>query len=241
MGRPRKSYAWWITRIVLRWLFGLVILGICTLVCWRVFISDIPPSVMDELLPNRPLADAFAVHGEGLSLYTQEEGTMTRGEGNYGYFGVTRCVFIPEAKQIQLVVRYNDSTLEAIQADKKLAEEPPKGQKILDVTLLKMVDLTPDDLTDNNDGSPTLSAVRIQPTGEPVIETTLLYTYCLYTFDNVTAEDAIAVFADIYYLGDVNYEAQAYGTLRVYHTENPKIHLSLSGDEIDALKEYGGK
>lgn len=239
MAKPRKSYALWITGIVLKWLFTLLIFGVCAFVCWRVFISNIPPSQMDELAPNAPLAEAYAAKGEGLTLFTQEEGTMTRGDNNYGYFGVTRCVFIPEAKQIQLVVRYNDSTLTAIKADKGLAEEPPKGEKILDVTLLKMVDLTPEDLTDNKDGSATLGKVRLQPTGEPVIETTLLYTYCLYTFDNVSVEDAIAVFADIYYLGDVSYEAEPYGALRVYHTESPRIPMTLDGDEIDALNEYG--
>ena len=225
---------------VLRLLLVLLILTVVSILCWRIFSSE-KYTLAKGLQPNEALNEAYREHGDDLILrYQNQSPSITRGEKNYGYFSVVDSVFIPEAKQIQLVVRYNDSTLEAIQADKKLAEEPPKGQKILDVTLLKMVDLTPDDLTDNNDGSPTLGAVRIQPTGEPVIETTLLYTYCLYTFDNVTAEDAIAVFADIYYLGDVNYDAQAYGTLRVYHVENPKIPLSLSGDEIDALKEYGG-
>ncbi|MBQ8341242.1 MAG: hypothetical protein IJY22_02555 [Clostridia bacterium] len=240
MAKPRKSYALWITLWVLRGLGVAVVFSVCALVIWRSFISNIPPSAMDELQPNRPLAEAFDTHGEALVTFYQEEGTMTRGEHNYGYFGVTRAVFVPEAGQLQVVVRYNNSTLTAIQNDKGLEQKPPKGEKILDVTLLKVVDLTPEDTSDNLDGSPNLGKVRLQPTGEPLIETTLLYTYCLYTFDGVTLDDGtIAAFADIYYLGDVDYNAEPYGTLRVYHVESTKIYASLDGDEIEALENYG--
>ena len=239
MGKPRKSYALWITGILLRWLFALLIFSIIGFLCWRVFISDIPPATMDELNPNLPLAEAAAAKGEALVLYTQEEGTMTRAENNYGYFGITRCIFIPEAKQIQLVVRYNDSTLTAIQADRNMEQAPPKGVQILDVTLVKRIDLTPEDLTDNTDTSPTVGKERYWPTGEPVIETTTLYTYCLYTFDNVTAEDAIAVFADIYYKDDVDYNADPYGILRIYHTQSEKLYMTITDDELEALQQYG--
>ena len=240
MAKPRKSYTWWVTMQILRFLFVLVIFGVCAFVVWRAFISNIAPSGMEELYPNAPLAGAFELYGEDLVTFRQEEGTMTRGEKNYGYFGVSYCVFVPEAQQVQLVVRYNNSTLEAIARDKGLAEEPPKGECILDVTLLKMIDLTPDDLTDNKDGSETVGRQRIQPTGEPVIDTTLLYTYCHYTFDGVVTEaDTLAVFADIYYEADVDYNAEPYGTLRVYHAQNQKLYKSLGSDEINALKRYG--
>ena len=194
---------------------------------------------MDELHPNAPLSEAFALYGEDLVTFRQEEGTLTRGEKNYGYFGVSYCVFVPDANQVQLVVRYNNSTLEAIAKDKNLDADPPKGERILDVTLLRMVDLTPKDLTDNVDGSETVDRERIAPTGEPVIDTTLLYTYCHYTFDGVvTGGNTLAVFVDIYYEGDVDYNADPYGTLRVYHAQNQKLYQSLSGDEIDALEQY---
>lgn len=240
MAKPRKSYAWWIIGRILRFWLVLLVFGVCAFVVWRAFISDIPPSGMDELHPNAPLAEAYAAHGEGLTAFTQEEGTLTRGEHNYGYFGVSYCVFVPEADQVQLVVRYNNSTLEAIKQDKGLEEEPPKGERILDVTLLKMVDLTPADPTDNTDGSESIGHVRLQPTGEPVIDTTLLYTYCHYTFDGVTLDDGtLAIFADIYYLGDVDYEAEPYGALRIYHVQNERHYEELDGDLIEALEQYG--
>lgn len=240
MAKPRKSYAWWIFKRILRFWIVLLVFAVCGFVVWRAFISDIPPSGMDELHPNARLAEAYAAKGEGLTLFRQEEGTLTRGEHNYGYFGVSYCMFIPEAGQVQLVVRYNNSTLEAIARDKGLAEPLPKGERILDVTLLKMVDLTPDDPTDNVDGSDHIGTVRVQPTGDPVIDTTLLYTYCHYTFDGVTPDDGtLAMFVDIYYLGDVDYSAEPYGALRIYHVESPKIYEELDGDEIDALEGYG--
>ena len=239
MPKPRKRFALWITAHILKILACVLVFAVIFAILWRVFISNIPPKEMKQLQPTAQLAEAYRTHGDDLSLFTQTQPSVTKAENNYGYFGITRCIFIPEAKQIQLVVRYNDSTLTAIQADRNMEQAPPKGVQILDVTLIKRIDLTPEDLTDNTDTSPTVGKERYWPTGEPVIETTTLYTYCLYTFDNVTAEDAIAVFADIYYKDDVDYNADPYGILRIYHTQSEKLYMTITDDELEALQQYG--
>lgn len=239
MAKPRKSYALWITGHILHALFALLIFGICGLLCWRVFISGIVPGDMKRLAPNDGLAAVYAASGEDLALYTQEQTTVTRGENNYGYFGITRCTFIPDAHQVQVVLRYNNSTLKHMVTDFSLAEQPPKGVEIFDVTLLKVVDLTPEDLTDNVDGSETLAEIRVAPSA-PVIDTTALYTYCRYTFDGVDmTEDTLAAFLDIYYEEAVDYAADPYGTLRLYHRDSPDIAQELTSKEIKALENYG--
>ena len=239
MSRPRKSFALWLTGHILHWLFAVLIFGVCGLVCWRVFISSAPPSEMKRLSPNAALAAAFAEQGEELPLYTQEQASVTRGEHNYGYFGITRCTFIPDARQVQVVLRYNNSTLKALQSDFSLAERPPKGEEILDVTLLRVTDTTPDVKEDNTDGSPNLRKDRLHPHA-PIITTTALYTYCLYVFDGVEiADDTVAAFLDIYYEGAVDYNATPCGTLRLYHAESQNLPVELSSREIKALKKYG--
>lgn len=240
MTAPRKSFALWITGHILHMLFALLIFAVCGLLCWRVFISSIPPAQMKRLATNENLAAAYAAHGDDLPLYTQEQATVTRGEKNYGYFGITRCTFIPDAEQVQVVLRYNNSTLKSMQADFSLPQRPPKGVEIFDVTLLKMVDLTPSVTEDNTDGSPNIEKQRIAPTGAPVIDTTALYTYCIYTFDGAAmTDDTIAAFLDVYYEAAVDYSAEPYGTLRLYHTESPNIPEALTRKEIKALKNYG--
>lgn len=239
MAKPRKSYALWITGHLLHFLFALLIFGVCGLMCWRVFISGIVPKEMKRLSPNAALCEAYERAGDELVLYTQDQATVTRSEKDYGYFGVTRFTFIPEASQLQVVLRYNNSTLKHMVEDFSLAECPPRGEEIFDVTLLQIVDLTPDDLTDNTDGSATLGEVRIRA-GAPEIDTTALYTYCRYTFDGVNIEsDTITAFLDIYYEEAVDYEADPYGTLRLYHRDSTNLDEQLTAKEIKALKNFG--
>ena len=86
------------------------------------------------------------------------------------------------------------------------------------------------------DGSQTLKKQRLSPTSR-VIDTTALYTYVLYTFDGIVmTDDTITAYLDVYYQADVDYEKQAYGTLRVYHTQDEKLPVTLSRKEIKALQ-----
>ena len=121
-----------------------------------------------------------------------------------------------------------------------MESQPPRGEIVYDVSLLGIRDLTPEDTTDNKDGSDTLGEVRLAPTSYQ-IETTSLYTFVLYTFDNVTLpEDMIVMYLDVYYGGAIDYESPAYGSIRVYHRDVPWIDLALTKEEIKSLRD-GGK
>lgn len=238
---PGRSYAMMVTGFVLRSLFSLLIIFICLLLGWRVFISNRLPFDFKRIHPNQTLANAYRENGEVLTLFTQGQATTTKAESNYGYFSIPRFVFIEEANQVQVVFRYNNSTLEAVQRDLGLAEEPPRGVEVFDVTLVTVTDLTPEDDSDNVDGSSALQKVRTAPTGEPMIETTLLYTYFLYTFDNVSTDDGVlAVFMDIYYGDTPDYATEALGTLRLYHYQSSRTPVELSGKERRALGAFAG-
>lgn len=238
MSKPRKSYYFWIAGKVL---YGLVALGIFLMVVyllWRIYFSDNIPKELESLAPNAVLTETYAEHGEGMRLQTQEQGTITRSEQNYGYFAVPQFVFIPEANQVQVLFRYNNSTLKATAKDFGLAEQPPRGEIVYDVSLLQIKDLTPEDLSDNKDGSDTLGEHRIMPSAHTV-KTTALYTFILYTFDNVTVtDDTLVIYFDIYYEGAVDYGAKAYGTLRLYHSESEWLDVKLTKDDIAALEAY---
>lgn len=238
MSKPRKSYYFWIAGKVL---YGLLALGIFLMVVyllWRIYFSDNIPKELEGLSPNAVLAETYAEHGEEMRLQTQEQGTITRSEHNYGYFAVPQFVFIPEADQVQVLFRYNNSTLEATAKDLGLSEVPPRGEIVYDVSLLQIKDLTPEDLTDNKDGSDTLGEQRIEPTSHTV-KTTKLYTFILYTFDDVTVtDDTLVIYFDVYYEGAKDYEAKAYGTLRLYHNESEWLDVKLKKSDKKALERY---
>ncbi len=199
------------------------------------------PSSMDTLLVNEKLYEAYQAAGEDMTLQYQNHPTITRGENNSGYFSVTQYVFIPEADQVQLVFRYNNSTIKHLKEDYGLDVLPDKEEHLFDVSLIKTTDLTPADDTDNS-APEKLAKVRIKPTGF-VKDTTSnrLYTYYRYVFDGVTIEaDTVGIFADVYYVGDIqgDYENIAYGTLCLYDARASWIEQTLTRDDIAALQNF---
>ena len=238
MAKPRKSYRLWILGKVLYWLVGFAIFVMTAFLVWRVFFSGNVPGELEALQPNDALVTAYGEKGDGLILYTQEQSTHTRGEENYGYFAVPEFTYIPEAKQMQVLFRYNNSTLEATEEKYGLAEPLPRGEEVFDVSLVLVTDNTPEDTSDNADGSENLKKDRIAPTAHAV-SSTALYTYFVYVFDNVDIkDDIIAAFFDVYYKDDVDYEKAAFGTLRLYHCESEWIKVELTTKDKDAFLDY---
>lgn len=231
MGRPRAPRLF---KGILKGLFVLLIMTINALILWRIFSSGDPAS-MKKLTVNDSLTQAYAEHGDALVLRHQNQATVTRAENNYGYFSVTRCVFIPEAKQVQLVFRYNNSTLNHLKEDYGLEGTIDRDDTFYDLTLVRTTDLTPDDSDDNLDPEK-LSETRFHPSSV-TRDSTLLYTYFRYTFEGVElSENDLGVFADVYYLGDLDYGKAPYGALCLYDSEMEWIPDSLTSADRKALK-----
>lgn len=206
---------------ILRFLFTVLVLGVCAIIGWRVFFSTKIPEEVAPLVKNDRLSAAYSEHGDKLTLRYQDLATITRAEKNYGYFSVESCVFIPEAEQVQIIFRYNNSTIRHLTEDYSLPALPQKSEHLFDVTLVKATDLTPENKDDNLDpnmiGTERILPSEIAPEQTYVSAESSLYTYYRYVFDGVTIEDVTdAFYVDIYYVNDLDYEADAYGTLCVY-------------------------
>ena len=222
---------------IIKKLFSLLIFTVCCILLWRVFFSTQIPGAIKHLDPNPALTQAYGEKGDDLILRYQEQATVTRAEKNYGYFSVVRAVFIPEINQVQIIFRYNNSTIRHLAEDYGLKETPSKADHLFDVTLVKTTDLTPDNKEDNVLPE-TLQHDRIQPNGNPVRETTLLYTYYRYTFDGVTVDELTdGVLIDVYYTEDVDYSKAAYGTLCIYHYQSTWLDYPLTSADKKALGE----
>lgn len=220
---------------IFRLLLTLLILAVVGIVVWRVFFSTNIPGEVKYLQPNDALSSAFAANGGNLTFRRQEQATITRGEKNNGYFSVVDCVFIPEASQVQIVFRYNNSTIRHLAADYGLDRIPDKSDELFDVTLLRTTDLTPSDTSDNGDPS-TFSKDRIFPTSCTRAETSL-YTYYRFVFNGVTvASDTDGIFADVYYRGDIDYTKDAYGTLCLFASGDKWLDYTLSSGDRKALR-----
>lgn len=219
-----------IFKIGIKTAFYLLIIIVNVIMLWRVLFSG-DPAKIQRLTVNDGLREAYA-DGQ-LILETQEQRSLS----SNGLFAVRECVFIPEAKQIQIVVRYNNSTLRQLKEDYGLESVPDRAEDLFDVTIVKTIDKTPLDITDNTDPA-MLIEERYFPAGEPEEAYKRLYSYRRYVFENVTYEDAVGIFVDVYYKGDIDYEETPYGTICIYEGGYPMEEVKLSGtDKKELTKE----
>ena len=226
-------------------LFFTVIFGVIALLAWRILSSDAPSS-MQPLYANQALCDAYTENGKELYMFRQEQRSITSGEENYGYFAITDCAIIPDANQIQAVVRYNNSTLRYTAEDYGLDEVPSRDAEVYDVTLLLAIDLTPEN-QDDNLGNDENSVEFIRCHGEVVLaEQKNLYNFRRMVFE-LDDEDIdlkelldsgllLAIYADFYYNEAIDYEGIPYGSLCIYDFKSENIQVKLEKADIKAIE-----
>ena len=235
-----------IVKIVLKAFGLLLVFGTIGFFLWRVFSSGNPKS-LERLTPNAALRDATIAAeeaGESLTVrYQYQQDYITSVvDKNYGYFAVTDSKFIPEAKQVQVLFRYNNSTIRHLKEDYKLDAMPNRNDDLYDVTLYVLYDLTPDVESDNDGRTPeAVKAVRYHATSSTAGKKNL-YNYRKLVFDGVEQTDEslplLAVYVDFYYVGDVDYEKEAYGALPLYLYTDIWDAYEPSGAEMKAIREY---
>lgn len=204
---------------------------------------------MERLTVNEKLSAAYEQDGKDLYMFKQNLDMITRTEYNYGYFAVTDSVFIPAANQIQITFRYNNSTIKHVAQDKGLSEIPSREEELFDVTLLIATDLTPENTEDNLGNDPASVKLTRIHASQVSSEQKNLYNYrrLVFNFDEIgeslaallESGELLAVYTDIYYLGDVNYEESPYGTLCIYDHLSTIYDVKLSGADKHALRKYG--
>lgn len=222
----------------LKWTARILIWGIIALVLWRVIFSGRVPKNMMTITANDAVCGAYE---DGLlEIFTQDCAPVNMGSETAGYFWVCQALFIPEANQVQVLVRYNNSTLEHIAEDFGLGDNiPARGDDVIDVTLAVWVDPDP-----TNETTTDRELTRIQPTGEELVDQTAMYNYRRYVFDGVALDDislggVINMSVDIYYAGSVNYDRAAYGTIVIYEPRYENLPYTLTGRDKRALGAYG--
>lgn len=229
-------------------LFGLLILAVCVFLFWRISSSKTPDTLTD-ISVNDAIYEAYGDSDGELYIFRQEQGTITRGARSPGYFSITHTVFIPEANQIQVVFRYNNSTIRSLVSDYSLDAEPERSEDLFDVNLFFSVDLTPENTDDN--AIITEEGTRTFRCSSELIasEEKSLYNYRKFVFDlDECGEDLaellesgclLAVYADIYYVEDMDLEAEAYGTLCLYDYKTKTEDVTLSKSERESIEAFG--
>ena len=234
-----SRYKWRIFGFIVKAVCGIFIAAVVGLLLWRIIDSSIDPKSMNTIIPNDKLCDAYEQNGGKLTMYDQNQTTHTRGENNYGYFGITQSVFIKEADQLQFVFRYNNSTLEHTKEDYSLPAVPSRDEEVYDVTVTIMYDLTPDN-PDDNDGK-TPEAVRFERfyPSDMISAQKTLYNYRKFVFDGIEiTDDVIGVYVDFYYVGDVDYDEKPYGSLLLYYNGDENRTVKLTAQDKKLIEAF---
>ena len=230
---------WRIVKMALKTIVLIIIVGTVGLLLWRIFSSG-DPIGMKTLKANDTLLaawDAAAAEGESLTMFTQiQPTTITTATHNYNYFAVSNVVFIPDAEQVQLTFRYTNSTIRHLTEDKGLSEVPDRHEDLFDVTLWAVYDLTPEVKGDDEN----VEYVRFHPTASLTeADTKNLYNYRRLVFDGVdmTSDEKplLSLFMDVYYVGDIDYEADPYGTLPLYQYVYTNVAYEVTEEDLKAL------
>ena len=242
---PRLS-AFDVIKLFFRALFTLLVVAVFVVLFWRMSSSRVPEELV-TLTPNEVLLEAYEAYGDGLIKLTQEQNSITRNKENYGYFAASSAIFVPAAEQLQLLVRYNDSTLKALQADYGLDFLPESDKDWYDVTLVLAIDKTPENKEDDLSNDPaSVELVRVKASEVAAREHHGRHSYRKLIFDGVKFDGRLlAVYADFYYIGDLSYENEnfdiytdkAYGTLCLYAYTEEAINKQapLTEDDKAAL------
>ncbi len=248
----------------IRLLIGAMICSILGVLLWRILSSGDPAS-MKAIQPNQTLCDAYTEYladtnqnkGDFVVLHQRYDTIIREGEAK-GYFSVTQADFLPAADQLQITFRYNNSTLKYVAEDYGKPAALERGKDWFDVTVTVAYDLTPDNSDDNDINHPdSVRFERFQPTAF-VKDTKNLYNYERLTFDGidifdrfdengepVMRADVLAVYVDIYFNEDIDYQKEPLGTLMIYvygtEENRPTYAQPISDKDAQALASFGKK
>ncbi|MBQ7383606.1 MAG: hypothetical protein IJV72_02305 [Clostridia bacterium] len=242
VSRGFKIFGW-----IIKFLFTLLVALVCGFLLWRIFSSSDPKS-MKTVSVNDGIYEAYEESDENLYIFRQEQSSTTRAEHNAGYFSVTRAIFVPEANQVQVVLRYNNSTIKNLKRDYSLEQLPERADDLFDVSLFFAVDLTPEN-KDDNDTLSEEGTRTFRCSSEQVLKDEKnLYNYRKFVFDlDECGEDLdelldsgllLAVYADVYYVEDMNLDEEAYGTLCLYDYATKKETVKLSSADRRAIEAW---
>ena len=200
---------------VIKYIFYIFVFAVCALVIFRSCIMfDYYPSQMKSILWTDSTRQTYRADPNGFEAYSQVL-VFSYDDPDEGNFFASNQLIIPSAEQLQITVRYNDSTLERF-ADKFEME----------IADLSFVYYLSDQ--DGNHYPLTLSASD---------RAFNLYNYERLVFEGIDISKVTNLYLDIYIDGNADLEGKPAACIPLYDSERSLKEYKLSGSEISSAKK----
>lgn len=171
----------------------------CGMFILRIILSDYWPAEAKEIYSNSVLDAAYSDEGLPPEAFIQDPVTPYDNKDRAHFF-FNYFVLIPEAKQIQLTLRYNDSTLEDIEKDMELDSLPAGDDARFSYYLRD-------------------ESGKVYAHSSATYTHFMIYNYRRVVFDNVDTSVTGMLYLDVYF-GDAEPETDVpYGSMLVYVPE----------------------
>lgn len=239
---------------ILKFTFYAIIIGINGFLIFRM-LSAGDPTIMETMMVNDRTAALWQEQGEEMTVLTQKQYLLSED----GRFAQSNLRWLPDIKQLQITVRYNNSTVRGLVEDFLMPETKEEGEEVVipeppdddedlfDITLVKVVKLTEEEqeaqdkdtlekdaLGDEEDSAPLRQEVRYTYSASMPAEK-LMYNYRRLIFDDIDLSDADALYLEFYYRDAVDYAAEPYTELLIWHSATPDRPYELTKHDINTL------
>ena len=199
-----------------------IILFVYVVLFVRMCSVDGVPDGFDDLKVTNELINIYNSEGGKEKFIYQSINKFNANEDSYGFFSVNKYVIIDGADQVQMIFKFNKSTLKSVAETYGLDEIDREARDTFQLSLVVKnaigeivppetdesgFDVVSVDYNDERNEGKTYTLERIFPTNaEYLVEGR--YNYIKLTFNNVDFDLAhtLAIFLDINYKDDIRYE-----------------------------------
>ncbi len=218
MGKAKK-----IAKITFKTVILAISFFIYAFFIFRLCSTQDAPKSVSSIVWNDTVRAAYTADPDGFQILTQEPSTFITDNGR---FWISDVVYLPQAKQLQLTIKYNDSTLkylkEALAKQQADAQTADGGDAGTDQILPEIV--LPDEPFDysilDNSGNRYHEYSSIADREQN-------YNYRRLVFENIEIPEHAAFYVDMYYVGAIDYSAIPYGSLMAWNTSQDTEELKV--------------
>lgn len=219
--------------MVLKWLKHIIkgfVVICCIALIWRVLFAG-SEATLDELIPTTALSQVYKDKGD-IEILTNE---IADEISESGYFSAYSFFYSPETKEVQVTVRYNNSTLDALHDFDFYLYTVDTSVAPVDTEIA-----TGESNNTVEDGVRLHNGYPMSEILEPVAEYTqtdeiLFYNYEKLVFRGVEVKEGTNIIISLCAAGDKDDEK---AVITAHFAEQPLEKYELSDDECEALAAF---